>query len=231
MKALLALVPVTIFALASCGSGATTTSPAPGESGGNKTMSSGTTPATCRPTCATPADCATPGEPLSDAAHYACNAGLCDWLGCKAASECSAAAGGGTFVCRTLPGATVADCIPACQTAADCVPPGATSVLDDAHHFACTGGVCTWRGCASTAECMAALHTSRVSCETPPGAPAPTCVPTCATASNCVATGAAVPALSDPSHYTCTASRCAWLGCKSTAECAQALQTNKVVCE
>lgn len=234
MKALIALVLVTIFALASCGSRETKTSAAAVD-GGVVSLTSNAVTASCRPTCTSTADCGAPGDPLYDPSHFACHAGVCQWLGCRAASECSAEAHGGNFVCQRAPGAPAPSCVPACQRASDCVPPGKISALADASHFACTAGACVWLGCTSTADCTAALHTAKVACEKPPAGPgagaalAPSCVPTCTTTSDC-----AVPAqgaLGDPSHYACQAGRCQWLGCKSTAECVQALQSSKYVCE
>ncbi len=226
MRALLALVPTTLFALASCGSGSSNTSAAgnPGDS----TTSSGPL-LSCHPTCATASDCGTPGDPLYDPSHFACQAGLCEWLGCRAASECSAEAQGGTFLCQSEGGGAPASCVPACQKAADCVPPGNTSVLDDVNHFACNAGLCVWLGCASTAECSAALHTAKVSCDHTPSDPAPTCVPTCSTPADCVMQGEGL--LDDQNHYACQAHRCVWLGCKSSAECTQALASSRYVCE
>jgi hypothetical protein len=226
MKALLALVPITVFAAASCATGKT--SPDPGVNGGDPSPSSGRV-ATCTATCGSAADCGTPGDPLYDSSHFACTAGQCIWQGCRSAAECSAEAHGGNFVCQATASSPVPSCNPACQKAADCVPPGDTNVLDDASHYACTQGSCEWLGCKSTAECSSALHTNKVSCEQPAGAPGNTCVPTCTSAGDCGSSQAGP--LNDASHYTCKANRCQWLGCKSTAECAQVLQSSRYVCE
>jgi hypothetical protein len=227
MRALVGLVPVIVFALSSCGqTGASPGAGAPDDSG-VVTASNGVA-ATCHPTCSTAADCGTPGDPLYDPSHFACQAGICQWLGCRSPSECSAEAHGGNFLCKAASGAAPT-CVPACQRPADCVPPGNTSALDDVNHFACTAGACVWTGCASTAECAAATHTSKVSCERPAGATAPTCVPTCATANDCVMQSGG--ALGDASHYACQAHRCQWLGCKSTTECTKALASSRYVCE
>jgi hypothetical protein len=177
-------------------------------------------------TCAEAADCAIPGQPLQDAAHYACNAGRCTWRGCASTSDCSAALGTTKVACATAPGAPVPTCVPACQTAADCAVPG--SSLSDAAHFACTAGVCEWQGCKSTSECTAALSSSHYACDKPAAAPVKTCVPTCQTAADCAIPGST---MDDASHFACTAGRCAWLGCKSTSECTAALNTARAVCE
>ncbi len=226
MRAVLAMVPVTLFAMASCGTGDSRPSSAAG-TGGDTVESGAHTPA-CLPTCATVADCGTPGDPLYDPSHFACRSGLCQWLGCKAASECSAEAHGGSFLCQAPPGGPPA-CVPACQRPADCVPPGNTAVIDNASHFVCNAGACVWLGCQSTAECVATVNTTKVSCEQPPGAPGRTCVPTCTTASDCGSPQGGP--LGDSSHYACVAQRCQWLGCKSSAECTQALQSSHYVCQ
>lgn len=228
MKALSALVLFTIFALASCTSHETKTSAALFDGGAISVTSGGVTP-TCRPACATAADCGMPGDPLYDPSHFSCQAGLCEWRGCTAASQCSAEAHGGNFLCQRAAGSPVPIRVPACQKSSDCVPPGNTDPLTNANHFACNAGACVWLGCASAADCSAAVHTPNVACERTPGAPAPTCVPTCTAASDC-AMGGQGP-LGDSSHYACQAGRCEWLGCKSTAECVQALQSSKFVCE
>jgi hypothetical protein len=228
MKALFARVLVMVVAQASCASHETKTSAAAIDAG-VVSITSGGASATCRPTCTTATDCGLPGDPLYDPSHFACQAGLCQWLGCKAASECSAEAHGGNFLCQKAAGAPAPSCVPACQRPADCVPRGNTNPLSDERHFACTAGACVWRGCASAADCSAALHTAKVACEALPGAPAPTCVPTCTVPSDCVMAGRG--ALGDASHFACQAGTCQWLGCKSTAECVQALQSSKYVCE
>jgi hypothetical protein len=56
--------------------------------------------ADCVPTCATAADCAGQGSPLVDASHYACNAGRCQWLGCKSTAECTSALKSDRVVCE-----------------------------------------------------------------------------------------------------------------------------------
>jgi hypothetical protein len=204
-----------------------TTSPPMGGGGGDTTASGHV--ATCVAVCTTAADCGTPGDALYDPSHFTCTGGQCEWQGCTSASACSSDAMGGSFVCQAAEGATVPECIPACHTPADCVPSGNTIVLDNAAHYACTSGMCVWLGCASTAECSAALQTTKVSCEQPAGAPAKTCVPTCTTANDCAMQSGGP--LYNASHYACTAGRCQWLGCKSTAECSATLQSSRYVCE
>lgn len=223
MKALLALVPVTIFALASCGSDGAN----PPSSTGDTTINAGSGPIkTCRPTCTAAKDCASPGQPLQDASHYACTSNRCEWRGCQSDNECASAVMSNKVACSAVPGADVKTCVPTCQTNADCAVQG--NPLGDAGHWACNSGKCEWAGCTSTTDCQAALQTNKVVCEQPSGAPVPTCVPTCNTKADCAVPGST---LNDASHFVCKANRCVWTGCKSTAECAADLQVSHVVCE
>lgn len=225
MKALLALVPVTFFALASCGSDGTGTSPPAGD--GSDIPAAGVGPSrTCRPTCTQASDCATPGQPLQDAAHFACNAGRCEWKGCQSDNECTSALRTNNAACVAQPGAPAKTCVPTCQKAADCAIPG--NPLSDANHMACNAGKCEWQGCKSTNDCTTSLHSSRFTCDKPAGATIPVCLPTCTKAADCTIPGSK---LNDASHYACNAGKCEWLGCKSTTECATDLHTAKVVCE
>jgi hypothetical protein len=56
--------------------------------------------ASCQPTCASAADCAIPGQPLSDAGHFACVRSRCEWKGCKSTDECKSALGSSRLVCE-----------------------------------------------------------------------------------------------------------------------------------
>jgi hypothetical protein len=223
MRSLLGLVSVVVFALASCGMGATAPDDPPVETAGNGVAAS------CHATCNTAADCGTPGDPLYDPNHFTCQAGLCQWQGCRSASECNAEGHGSHFVCRAA-AAGPPSCAPACQKPSDCVPPGApTPSLQDASHYTCAAGACVWTGCRSTSECVAATHDSQVSCEAAAGEPVRACVPTCKVATDCVVPGSGK--LGDAHHYACQSGRCQWLGCKSTLECTTALSSSKYVCE
>jgi hypothetical protein len=224
MKALFALVPVTLFALASCGSGET--KPTSSAGGDPSTTSGSGQLRTCRPTCTTAADCAVPGQPLQDAGHFTCKANRCEWLGCQSANECQSALQTSKVTCATEPGAEVASCVVTCNAAADCAIQG--SPLGDASHFACNAGKCTWTGCKSTSECQSAAGSNNYVCETPPGASTATCLPTCQTPADCAVPGSK---LNDASHYACQANRCVWQGCKNTTECAADLHASNVVCE
>jgi hypothetical protein len=125
-------------------------------------------------------------------------------------------------------GGHVAQCHPTCSTAADCAVPG--SPLESASHFACTGGTCVWQGCQSDSECNASapMGAPHLVCRTGPGAPMPSCVPSCTTAADCAESGSALTAAS---HWACTSGVCEWQGCQSTSECASALHVSNVVCE
>jgi hypothetical protein len=229
MRALLALVPVTVFAAARCGTSAMTTSPPdPSDDGSSADPNSAHVP-TCVESCQAATECGTPGDPLYDPSHFTCAAGVCVWQGCKSASACSEEAHGGGFVCQASGGSPVPACVPACQKPADCVQPGSTEALYDASHFACVGGACAWLGCRSATECAASAGTQKVTCAQPAGDATKTCVPTCAKASDCASSQGGV--LTSAGHYACKGGMCEWLGCKSTAECTQALQSSTYVCK
>jgi hypothetical protein len=222
MKALLALVPVTIFAAASCGQ--PTAAPVDGDD--PSTQSGGGPARTCRPTCNTPADCATPGQPLQDASHYTCAAGRCAWIGCQSEQECQGALMSHKVTCAEVSGAEVQSCVTTCQAAADCAVPGVP--MADAQHFTCAAGKCQWRGCLGTADCTAALGNNRVVCDQVAGSPIAACLATCTKAADCAAPGSK---LNDATHFACKAGRCEWQGCKSSAECAADLHHSNVICE
>ena len=224
MKRLLGLIPFTVFALASCGS----SEPAATSSteGNAPTGFEGPT-RTCRPTCTAPSDCAIPGEPLQDAAHYACTAGRCEWQGCASTAECVAAVNTTKVACLKPDGAPMATCVPTCTAAADCAVPG--SSLSDEGHFACKAGLCEWQGCKATSECATALHSSKYTCTKPEGADVATCLPTCTAAADCAVPGSG--SLNDASHFACISGRCEWRGCRSTSECASNLHSDRYVCE
>jgi hypothetical protein len=66
-----------------------------------------------------------------------------------------------------------------------------------------------------------------VACATEPGATTPSCVATCQAASDCAVQG---NPLGDASHFSCDAGHCRWLGCKSTADCTNALHSSRYAC-
>jgi hypothetical protein len=228
MKSLRVFMSLTMLVMAACSTGEPKgVTPAP-TAVADVTEADGHV-AQCHPACSVPSDCAVPGSAMDDASHFACTAGTCVWQGCRSDVECNTDAPSGTprLVCRTGPGSPVPTCVPGCSAPADCATT-AGNALTDASHFACEAGACVWQGCASTAECASALHIQKVVCEEPAGAPAPMCEPTCTTAADCASPG---QPLEDASHFACNAGRCAWLGCRSTADCTSALHTSHLVCE
>jgi hypothetical protein len=111
----------------------------------------------CSEVCASPTDCASP-SPAVDDNNYACEAGVCRYLGCLNEPECMATFGvaGGEWVCRaTIPGAPPG-CVEVCRSPADCAS-AAPSV--DADNYACEAGICRYLGCLDDAECMATFGT------------------------------------------------------------------------
>jgi hypothetical protein len=106
----------------------------------------------CAEACTAPSDCAT-GAPVTSADNYACEAGLCRYLGCLGDAECQDTFGGtgGSYRCAPLAGG-VPSCLEACTRAADCA--GMAASVDE-DNYACEEGVCTYLGCRSDAECAA----------------------------------------------------------------------------
>ena len=183
-------------------------------------------PPTCNVVCATAQDCASGGASgLDDASHFQCTAGRCHWQGCKSKADCTAAFQSDNFVCVKEGGAQVPSCVPTCTAPADCAGQGAS---DDASHYQCNGGRCQWQGCKSDAECNAAFQSTKFVCVKEGTAAVPGCLIACNSPADCAPPGGNGP---DASRFTCTNKRCAWLGCASTAECKEAYNLDKVVCE
>lgn len=81
---------------------------------------------TCFRGCAVASDCVIMGTGEAfDADNYACNAGICEWTGCKSDSECaSSSPDQQNFLCRKLSPDYPATCIRGCQMADDCIMSG-----------------------------------------------------------------------------------------------------------
>lgn len=54
----------------------------------------------CRQSCNAAADCVTAGSPLSDADNWACDRGVCSYLGCSSSAECTDAYKSSDYVCQ-----------------------------------------------------------------------------------------------------------------------------------
>lgn len=187
----------------------------------------------CQKSCGVAADCAVPSVALYDASHYACEAGLCRWLGCSAGSagdgECRAAFSSSAFACRDVGG--LRQCVRTCGAPADCATPSAAY---DADNYACVAGLCEYRGCNDDAECASTFADARYVCRRaqPPdtGLPLPTaernCVLGCATASDCSTASAAF----DADNYACVETACVYRGCNDDAECAASFSSSAYVC-
>lgn len=182
-------------------------------------------PRVCNLACTTAQDCGVSGG-LQDASHFQCNSGRCQWLGCKSKAECTAAYQKDNFICAQEGGAPVAECIRTCTAPADCA--GQSTGPDDATHYQCTANRCQWLGCKSDSECSSVYQSSKFICVKEGQAPIPVCVLACSASADCVAPGGGGP---DASRFTCTNSRCSWLGCASSDECKTLYNNDKLVCE
>lgn len=177
----------------------------------------------CQQLCSTPADCAPGGNALQDADNYACDGGVCRYVGCNGTAECDAVYGGG-YVCVQHPGAAIPACVLACSVPDDCAVP---SPLFDQDNYACTGGGCRWLGCTSAAECQMAFSNPSYVCEMQAGLTFSNCILPCAGAADCAA--ATSPAY-DADNYACTNARCEYLGCNDNAECSASFMTGTWEC-
>ncbi|MBZ0233386.1 MAG: hypothetical protein K8M05_13745 [Deltaproteobacteria bacterium] len=166
----------------------------------------------CVPSCSTAADCGTgPAGSIIDANNYACDGGVCRWLGCLSTAECVATYGTQAWTCEAAFGATVPTCWPTCTSATQCANPN--SPLLGADNYACDGGKCRWLGCNDTSECTAANMSSAWTCRKQSGMR--NCFHTCTTPSDCATASAPY----DADNYDCVAGTCLWTGCNTTAEC------------
>lgn len=131
------------------------------------------------------------------------------------------AAGGGSGSGGSPP--ALPTCVLTCGAATDCAT---ASVLTDADNWACTALRCKYLGCQSATECQQAFFNTAYVCEPSPSG-LPVCTLSCTTSADCASGGE----LTDADNWSCTASRCEYLGCNSTAECQQALFNAAYTCE
>ena len=106
----------------------------------------------CIKSCKVPADCAQTAATY-DADNYTCDSGACVYHGCNNDAECNKDYPG--RVCRSE-GTGDKSCYQTCTVAKDCALSGPAF---DADNFACQGGICTYLGCNSDAECAAQVAT------------------------------------------------------------------------
>ena len=192
------------------GSGDTATSGAStGSMTGAATDTGGAAGGYCIPNCQTAADCAT-GQPgtFLDEDNYACENGLCRYLGCLDSSECPQIGGGFTYTCAApAPGKTPA-CVLGCTAPTDCV----LDPMDSPDKFDCVNGGCFTKPCTEADVCAAdmvcAPHAVVGDDSTDP-----VCTQPCATVDDCdLAANGAQPA-------ACDNGACVFRTCSSDADC------------
>lgn len=176
----------------------------------------------CQQSCTKPADCtAVTTTGAFDATHYACESGVCRYLGCKTDAECTAGFGGTKpYKCRSFVGG-VATCLAACTKPADCA---IASAAYDADNYACTDGACEWKGCNDDAECKSSLSKTNTACRA--FGTLKLCVTTCTAPADC----ATSPGAFDADNYSCDGGVCQYLGCKTDAECTETFKKTGYVC-
>jgi hypothetical protein len=167
----------------------------------------------CVPSCSTAADCATgPAGSIIDANNYACDGGVCRWLGCLSTAECVATYNSRAWTCEAAFGTTVPTCWPTCTAVSQCTNPN--SPLLDADNYACDGGKCRWLGCNNTTECTQGNMSPAWTCRDSGGG-ARACFHTCTAPADCATASAPY----DADNYDCVDGICQYSGCNSTAEC------------
>lgn len=182
----------------------------------------------CRESCSTAADCASsPPTAITDDDNYACTNNLCVYTGCNTSSECQTAFNNTGYVCVQLSGDLLASCLTACSSANDCA---VDAPLFGPENYRCSMGGCQWLGCLDAQECWDTYGDTSYVCEPQPGGNPSfmTCVKPCTSTDECAAPTS--PAF-DADNYSCTQSRCKYLGCNSTSECQASFPTGNYVCE
>jgi hypothetical protein len=204
----------------------TTAATAPGESSdGDSGASTGDAPPalpSCQFTCTAPVDCAQPGA-LYTPAHYTCDDGTCEWLGCMSDLECQDTYQSAAYRCGEVDGIAVPSCYPACDDVAQCFLP---TPLYDNDNWACEDNRCAWLGCVDDIECQQTYQNASYVCADV-GGPTPTCIGTCDAPADCLQPSP----LYDGDNWACEDNRCEWLGCNTDRECANAFMNGNVVCE
>lgn len=124
--------------------------------------------ATCQSGCVSAADCATASAAF-DADNYACDAGVCRYLGCNDDAECASSFADARYGCREaeppdtglrLPTAT-RNCVLTCAMASDC---SNASAAFDSDNYECDGGACRYVGCNDDGECASTFMDARYVC-------------------------------------------------------------------
>ncbi|MEO7331297.1 MAG: hypothetical protein ABI193_22160 [Minicystis sp.] len=149
--------------------------------------------------------------------------------GTGGAGESSSTAGGGTT--STTGSSTSAStgtgelphvrfCAKGCQKPADCK---LDSGAYDTDNFACTDGACEFLGCKTNAECVTSNNNNpNFVCGTDLFLSVRYCATKCQTAVDCQLDSGAF----DKDHFACMGGGCAYLGCKTDAECAASNNNN-----
>jgi hypothetical protein len=115
--------------------------------------------------------------------------------------------------------APVPICVTGCDTPADCDIYNGQYSAYDASHYICSDGGCTWLGCNSHAECAEIQPNYR--CHPMPFTDFKSCVPGCASDSDCGY--AAAGTHYDQDNYRCDEGACVYSGCNNDLECQENL--------
>ncbi len=177
----------------------------------------------CYRSCTSPAQCDF-GSPVNDPDNYACDDGVCRYTGCNSTQECEDTFQSNDYACGTVPGIGTPSCVKTCTSPAQCA---IASAAFDADNYACTGGLCEYTGCNSTAECAEAFGAG-YGCHQADGFAYASCLAQCGAPADCaLATGGA---LYDADNYDCVDGYCQFTGCNATSECTDSLMDSSYVC-
>jgi hypothetical protein len=116
----------------------------------------------CLRRCESRTDC-DHGRVLGRPENFACEEGLCVWLGCMSDSECAEAYFDPSWGCVPSPTPGISDCRLRCTVVADCVRYELPAIDED--NFRCTDGLCEYLGCHSTEECDQTLQGGPYVCQ------------------------------------------------------------------
>ena len=174
----------------------------------------------CQRGCRSIDDCDSE-SPAADADNFACDEGVCRYLGCNSAEECTETHRR-PMLCRVSPGSDIRSCVVPCVRPADCATP---SPAFDEDNYECREGACIFTGCNSDQECAETFDDNH-ECLRYPGGNLSICLQGCNRAADC---DLGMPA-HDADNYRCEEGICIYDGCRNDNECAETFRDEAFVC-
>ena len=191
---------------------------------------------TCMALCTTPSDCVNDSispDVAFDEDNWACQDGVCAYLGCSSDQECYESYLGvsGDWECHDT-GVGMSFCFRTvlCETPVDCVVgywkhPDAAPANSDENNWACQDGECRYLGCQTDDECAAVeVADEEYQCSDVLGGGiigwADGCRKVCSAPADCIPKHIGEPhPVEDEDNWGCQDGLCYYLGCVSDAEC------------